>query len=388
VALIVMTSMSYGREILHGISQYIRECGPWTVYLEQRSLQDPEPPWLADWDGDGIILGEACPTSEGIRRRPIPTVDLNEQVDPDDPLAGRGRPHIQSDHRALGRLAAEHLLERGFTNFAYFGYPVFGWSRRSSEGFSTAVQAAGHSCYQYRDAQPVSFGHQLPSWEDEVDGASRWIGALPRPLGLMACNDFRGIQALDACRRAGVAVPEEVAVIGVDNEVLACEMANPPLSSVIPDCRRIGYEAAALLNRLMQGARPPRTTVEIPPVGIVTRQSTDVTAIADRCVAEAMTFIREHACEAIGVEDVLGQVMVSRSVLQKRFRAALGRTIHDAIAGVRLRRVKQLLVETDLSYEALAERAGFSSRAYMSTAFRRGTGATLAAYRREHGRQG
>jgi LacI family transcriptional regulator len=253
VALIVMTSMAYGREILHGISQYIREYGPWTVYLEQRSLQDPAPPWLVGWDGDGIILGEVSPASSVVRDLRIPTVDLDEQVDPDDPRAGRGRPHIQSDHRALGALAAEHLLERGFSHFAYFGYPVFGWSRRSSEGFAVKVQSAGYSCHQYRDAQPVSFGHQLPSWEAEVDGASRWIAALPKPLGLMACNDFRGLQALDACRRAGVAVPEEVAVIGVDNEVLACEMANPPLSSVVPDCRRIGYEAAALLDRLMKG---------------------------------------------------------------------------------------------------------------------------------------
>jgi LacI family transcriptional regulator len=381
-----MTSMSYGREILHGISQYIREYGPWSVYLEQRSLQDPEPPWLRGWKGDGIILGEVSPSSSSALRRRlrIPTVDLDEQVDPENPLAGRGRPHIQSDHRALGTLAAEHLLERGFTYFAYFGYPVFGWSRRSSEGFATRVHAAGYSCHQYRDAQPVSFGHQLPSWEDEVDGASRWIAALPKPLGLMACNDFRGLQALDACRRAGVAVPEEVAVIGVDNEVLACEMANPPLSSVIPDCRRIGYEAAALLDRLMKGEPPPRTTREIPPIGIVTRQSTEVTAIADPTVAEAMKFIREHACEGITVEDVLDRVTVSRSVLQKRFRESLGRTLHEAIAGVRLRRVKQLLLETDLACEVLAERAGFSSRAYLSVVFKRSTGTTLAAFRREH----
>jgi LacI family transcriptional regulator len=384
VALIVMTSMSYGREILHGISQYIREYGPWSVYLEQRSLQDPEPPWLRGWKGDGIILGEVSPVSSLARRLRIPTVDLDEQVDPANPRAGRGRPHIQSDHRALGTLAAEHLLERGFTHFAYFGYPVFGWSQRSSAGFATRVYAAGYSCHQYRDAQPVSFGHQLPSWEDEVDGASRWIAGLPKPLGLMACNDFRGLQALDACRRAAVAVPEEVAVIGVDNEVLACEMANPPLSSVIPDCRRIGYEAAALLGRLMKGEPPPRTTREIPPIGIVTRQSTEVTAIADRTIADAMKFIRERACEGITVDDVLGQVTVSRSVLQKRFRESLGRTIHEAIAAVRLRRVKQLLIETDLPFEVLAERAGFSSRTYLSVAFRKATGTTLAAFRREH----
>jgi LacI family transcriptional regulator len=203
----------------------------------------------------------------------------------------------------------------------------------------------------------------------------------------MACNDFRGVQALDACRRAGVAVPEEVAVIGVDNEVLACELAYPPLSSVIPDCRRIGYEAAALLDHMMADSSAPREHRVIPPLGLATRQSTDVTAIADPCVADAVRFIREHALEGIGVEDVLDHVPVSRSVLQRRFRAALGRTVHEVIAGVRLRRAKQLLVETDLPLPAVAERSGFSHSEYLITAFRRATGTTPGAYRRGHARR-
>lgn len=387
--------MAYGREILRGVSQYIRENGPWTVYLEHRSLQDPEPPWLRQWDGDGIISGTVPPTATRTRVPTIPTVDLNDQGRLDDSRGmknsrarpGRGRPHVQSDHRAIGALAAEHLLERGFSHFAFFGYPGFAWSQRILQGFTAAVEDAGYACRHYQDAQVVSWSHQLPAWEAEVDGASRWIAGLPKPLGLMACNDFRGLQALDACRRAGVAVPEEVAVVGADNEVLACELAYPPLSSVIPDCRRIGYEAAALLDRLMKGEPPPRTTLEIAPLGIATRQSTDVTAIADPCVAAAMTFIREHACEGIDVEDVLDHVLVSRSVLQKRFRAALHRTIHDVIAGERLRRVKLLLIETELSLQGIADRSGFAHLEYLSAVFRKATGSTLAAYRREHSRR-
>jgi LacI family transcriptional regulator len=382
VALIVETSMAYGREILHGVAQYIRESGPWTVYLEHRSLQDPAPPWLSNWDGDGIICKDVAPNSRLIRRAGIPTVHLNDQ------RPGGGRPSIQSDHEAIGAMAAEHLLERGFAHFAFFGYPGFDWSKRSYDGFAAAVDAVGYPCHRYRGARRVSGGHQQIAWEAEVDDASRWIASLPKPLGLMACNDFRGLQALDACRRAGVAVPEEVAVIGVDNEVLACELAYPPLSSVIPDCRRIGYEAAALLDRLMSGGPAPEaTTRRIPPLGICTRQSTDVTAIADPSLAAAMTFIRERACEGIGVEDVVEHVAVSRSGLQRRFRATLGRTIHEVIAGVRIRRIKQLLVETELSLETIAERAGFTHPEYLSASFRKATGSTLAAYRREHARR-
>jgi LacI family transcriptional regulator len=210
-----------------------------------------------------------------------------------------------------------------------------------------------------------------------------WIRSLPKPLGLIACNDFRGIQALDACRRAGIAVPEEVAVVGVDNEELVCTLAYPPLSSVVPNARSIGYEAAALLNRLMKWGPAPTTPLFIPPVEVVTRLSTDVNAIADPDVAAAMRFIREHACEGIAVADVLSQVPVSRSVLQRRFRNLLGRSIHGMIAGVRLQRAKRLLVETDLPLSVIAQRTGYSHVEYLCAAFRQAVGLPPGAYRRE-----
>ena len=210
---------------------------------------------------------------------------------------------------------------------------------------------------------------------------ARWIGGLPKPLGLMACNDFRSVQALDACRRAGIAVPEEVAVIGADNEVLACELAYPPLSSVIPDCARIGYEAAALLDRFMRDGDRSQALPDVAPLGIATRQSTDVTAIDDPYVAAAVRFIREHVHEGIRVEDVLEHLSVSRSVLQRRFRAALGRTVHDLIAGLRLKHVKQLLLETDMPLPVIADRTGFNHVEYLCRAFRKATGITPGTFR-------
>jgi LacI family transcriptional regulator len=378
VACIVETSMAYGREILWGVAQYLRESSPWTVYIEQRSLTDQAPPWLETWEGDGIISRLAPRQTRRLRATGIPIVDLNDQG------PGPCRPHLRSDHRAEGALAAEHLRERGFTSFAFFGYPQFAWSRECRSGFVSALQAAGHSCAYYRRAQRVSWGHQQPSWEVEVEGVAQWIQSLPKPLGLMACNDFRGIQALDACRRAEIAVPEEVAVIGVDNEELVCTLAYPPLSSVVPNARRIGYEAAALLDRLMRGEPEPSTPLSIPPTEVITRLSTDVNAIADPEVAAAMRFIREHACEGIGVDDILTQVPVSRSVLQRRFRSLLGRSIHAVIAGVRLQRAKQLLVETDLSLAVIAKRTGFSHVEYLCAAFRQAVGLPPGAYRREH----
>ncbi len=370
--------MAYGRDILHGVARYLRENGPWTVFFEHRSLQDPAPPWLENWDGDGIITTLYPQFADLISKTGIPTIDLDDQK----PVSGL--PTVQSDQEAIGALAAEHFLERGFTRFAFLGYPEFVWSRRRWIGFENKVRGAGYPCEQYPQAQPVTWGHQQAVWETEINAISQWLARLPKPLGLMACNDYRGIQVLDACRRAEVAVPEEVAVIGVDNDILACELAYPPLSSVIPDCRRIGYEAAAMLDSIMRNEPVPESREFIPPFGIVTRQSTEITAISDPLLAEAMHFIRQHACSGIQVEDVLDHLTVSRSVLQRRFRAGLGRSIHSAITVVRLERAKQLLTDTDLSLLAVATRTGFSTVEYMSTWFRNSTGSSPGAFRRKH----
>ncbi|WP_422925415.1 substrate-binding domain-containing protein [Singulisphaera sp. PoT] len=378
VALLIETSMAYGRDILHGVAQYLRENGPWTVFFEHRSLQDPAPPWLADWDGDGIITTLFPQFGHLIAGTGIPTIDLDDQR----PISGL--PTVQSHQEAIGALAAEHLLERGFTRFAFLGYPEFEWSRRRWLGFEGKVRAAGFACDEYLETQPVTWGHQQAAWETEIHALAHWIARFPKPLGLMACNDYRGIQLLGACRHAGIAVPEEVAVIGVDNDILACELAYPPLSSVVPDCRRIGYEAAAMLDRIMRKEPVHAEHPEVPPYGIVTRQSTDITAISDPLLAEAMHFIRRRACAGIQVEDVLEHVSTSRSVLQRRFRAGLGRSIHSAITLVRLQRAKQLLNETDLALPDIAERTGFSSVEYLSTWFRKSTGTSPGVYRKKH----
>jgi LacI family transcriptional regulator len=378
VALIVETSTAYGRAILSGISQYVREHGPWTVYIEQRSLQDPAPPWLERWAGDGIIARASTPQSaRKLKRCGVPTIDLNDQV------RGLGLPQIHSDHAAIARLAAQHLIDRGFRHYAYFGFPVFEWSVRRQESFTSHVLAAGHQIHEGLPARRVSWSHQQASWEDEIEGVAHWVKRLPKPLGIMSGNDIRGIQMLDACRRAGVAVPEEVAVVGVDNEELVCLLAYPPLSSVIPDAFRIGYESAALLNQMMAGQRVTEMLRLIPPLSVATRQSSDVTAIADPCLASAMQFIREHACAGIGVDDVLDHLTVSRSALQRLFRKELGHSILDAITAIRMQRVKQLLTETDLPLTDIADRAGFNYVEYLSTSFRRETGQSPSSYRQK-----
>jgi LacI family transcriptional regulator len=204
---------------------------------------------------------------------------------------------------------------------------------------------------------------------------------LPKPVGIMGCYDIRGRELLNACREAGIAVPFEVAVVGVDNDELICELAEPRLSSVIPNVHRTGYEAAALLDRMMSGEHVPPGAYLIPPLGVATRQSSDMLAIDDPEIAKALQFIRQHACEGIKVEDILETLPLSRRIFESRFKQLTARTPHEEILRVQIDRVKQLLTQTDMSHEAIAHRCGFRHAEYMSVAFKRVVGMPPGRFR-------
>jgi LacI family transcriptional regulator len=284
-------------------------------------------------------------------------------------------PWVETDDAAIARLAAEHLLERGFRHFAFCGDARFNWSRWREGHFRARIEAAGHALHRHE----APAGARDPA--AETVALRRWLLELPKPVGILAAYDIRGQRVLDACRGAGLAIPDEVAVLGVDNDELLCELASPPLSSVMPNTLRTGYEAAALLDRMMRGEAVRPVAHLIPPVGVVARQSTDVLALEDRAVAQAVRFIREHACEGINVGDVLQGVTLSRRVLEQRFRRLLGRTPREEILQVRLARVKQLLTETDLTLYRVAERTGFEHVEYLSVVFKRETGRTPRQFR-------
>ncbi len=199
--------------------------------------------------------------------------------------------------------------------------------------------------------------------EVEVEAIARWLPTLPRPLGVLACLDLRGQQVLSACRQAGLRVPEEVAVIGVHNDELLCELCDPPLSSVIPNAERAGYEAAGLLARAMAGAKLTRTVLEVPPLGIASRQSTDIAAVGDAKVAEAMRLMRAQAATGINVADILRAVPMARTAFERRFKAALGTTPHAHLRKLRIARVQELLVSTSLPVGEIAAATGFEHSA-------------------------
>lgn len=372
VALLIETSNAYARGLLQGVVHYIREHQPWSFHLMEQGRGDDPPAWLENWSGDGLIARIETPRiARAVIRAGVPAVDMS---------AARlvpALPWVETDDQQIARLAAEHLLERGFKNFGYCGDDRFNWSLWREKHFTATIADAGHAVHSYRPRVAAS------DVAAEAAELRRWLRDLPKPVGIMSCYDIRGQQVLDACRSERLAVPAEVAVIGVDNDELLCDLASPPLSSVIPNAHRAGYEAAALLDRLMAGKRVPASAHLISPRGIAKRQSTDVLAVDDREVARAVQFIREHACEGIQVGDITRAVPLSRRVLEQRFQRLLGRTPHEEILHTRLARVKQLLTETELPLYAIAERTGFEHVEYLSVVFKRETKTTPTRWRAE-----
>lgn len=374
VALLVETSLASGRDILRGIARYVRDHTPWSLYHEPRSLEDALPPWFQDWDGDGIIARVQTPAmARSIAKTGIPTVDVLGVV-PDCKF-----PLVHVDDREIARRAAEHLVERGFRHFAFFGIDRENWSTARGDAFREFLADQGFDTATFQVPRHEPAGE---SWETQQDTLASWIGTLAKPVGVMVCSDQRGLQFLDACRRAGVTVPDEVAVIGVDNDEPLCDVSNPPLTSIWPGHVQVGYQAAALLQELMRGRSAPKKSILVPPREIITRRSTEVLAVDDRAVAAALRIVREHACDRIRVDDIATQVGVSRSVLQRRFRTVLGRTLHEELVNQRIKRAQQLLIDSDLPLLDVAERAGFEHQEYMGAVFKSRMGITPAQFRK------
>ncbi len=373
VALLIETSGSYGRGLLRGVSKYNREHGGWSTYFHPHGLGDPPPPWLTNWHGDGILARIDTPEIANLLLHSgVPVVNLRGTV------GELQFPYVGPDHDQIARLAAEHLLERGLKHFAFCGKPAGVHPGLDERGvtFAEVVRAAGGTCDVFPADCPPD------NWEMEQELLSKWLDSLPKPVGVMACNDERGLQVLDACRRCGAIVPDEVAVIGADNDEHLCDLSIPPLTSVDVNAEHIGYTAAALLDEIMmRGKSSTPTGQRLAPRGIFTRLSTDTVASDDDEVNRALRYIRENGCQGLRVVDVLAHMGMSRATLQQRLKRVIGRTIHEEIERVRLARVKELLLSPDMTIKQVARATGFSSVQYMTRVFRAAMGETPARYR-------
>jgi len=378
VILLLATERAHARGLLRGVIKYSRLHGPWVFYRDAPFFREPGAlSRLKKWGANGIIAPDAKENKELIGMG-ISTIVYRMKREPTP-----GLPAVIADNARVGEMAAEHLLELGFRNFAYCGINGRPWSKERSESFSKRIEKAGfETCFFHR----ASRLHGPYSFETEQVRMVDWVKSVPKPVGLMAGNDDCGGLVLEACKIARLSVPDKVAVLGVDNDELICELTDPPLSSVAFNTEKAGYEVAWLLDRLMAGKeKMAGQRVAVHPTHIVSRQSTDILAIEDRDVVMAIRFIRQHAKEVIGVGDVVDTVTLSRRVLEKRFRKILRRSVYDEIKRCRIEQLTQMLVQTDLSVSQVALAFGFAGADKMCRYFRREKGISPMAYRKQYG---
>ena len=391
VAVILDAARPYDRLIITGVAQFAREKTHWSLYVEEDPLQ--KLPDLGSWHGQGIIANfDDRRVATAMRGLDVPVVGVGGGYGWHD--AASGIPYIYTDNACIGRLGAEHLLACGLEALAFCGYPrttTSGWSEERAAAFARACDRFKRPCHMFTGRHG-----NARRWADLQGELTRWLAQLPKPLGLMACNDVRARHVLEACRTLGLRVPHDVAVLGVDNDEMICELTDPTLSSIDQAARRIGYEAAAMLDRLMQPAsvaaagrgrrRPPRVSaaplkIVVPPIGVVARASTDTLATSDPLVFETLHAIRRTPWRRPAIEALAAAVGLSRTSLESRFKGAVGRSIHEEYIRLRLAATRRLITTSDLPLKTVAARTGFPSVQYMTTFVRRHTGLTPARLR-------
>ncbi len=373
VALLIETAGVYGRGILAGIVRFMRMHDCWTVLLEQRDLLETAPQWLEDWSGDGIITRITDQWLQNfVRKAQLPIVELTDRQYASDLV------QVRSDDLAIGRMAATHLLERGLRHFGYCGYEGEAWSDRRRQGFADVLAEVGFDCAAYQSA---FLAKRTLLRQQQQRHLQTWVDSLPKPCGIFCANDLRGKEVIDASVESQLAVPENVAVIGVDDDQLLCLACDTPLTSVIPDLATIGYRAAELLSAMMEGEEVGTKEVLLEPIGIAIRQSTDLVAVDDPPTAAALQFMRQNAIRGISVQEVAEAVAVSRSTLERKIRGLLGRSPQQEIRRVQIAHAQELLATTDLTTNRIAELCGFEHVEYFHVVFRRVAGMTPGVYR-------
>jgi LacI family transcriptional regulator len=377
IALAFPAAQAHLHAILRGVTDYARQYGRWllTTSVEEATLPIGS---LDQWEGDGVIAvlaGEEDVKAAGrLRRRGIPVVTYSGW------LRNPEVPRVTVDNAAIGRMAAMHLLARGFRSFGFYGLSDRAHAELRAKAFIAAVRAGGGQCAEHWCTSGEASRHR--PWQDKIEPLARWVAGLKKPAGVFAANDFRARLVMDACQLRGVAVPREVGVLGADNNVVVCEFSDVPLSSVICDWRRVGVEAARLLDKLMRGEPPPRGDVLVPPLGVERRQSTDVLISDDPRVNRAVDYMREHLGDVFGVERVVKATGVSRRSLETAFRDVLGLSPARYMAEARVARAKELLMLPEsLKMSEVARRCGFSDARRFKSVFRRVMGVSPAAYR-------
>lgn len=376
ILLLLDTSKTSVHRFLAGIAKYSRLHGPWAFnhqppfYMIGGRKRNPDQ-FLSEINPDGIIMHDTeSNIAKHANQLSIPIVlvrNINKPI-PDVP-------DVVGETTRTGIMAAEHLIARGFKYFAFCGYSGgHYWTTDRQKSFSQYLESNGKNVHIYL---PPKARHK----SDEKK-LIQWLISLPKPIGIMACNDDRSQEIAEACKIAELNVPEEVAIIGVDNDTLICELSTPPLSSIAVNSEKAGYDASELLDKMMSGQKLDSNTITVQPTHIVTRQSTDVLAITDKAVAKAINYIHKHSNEMIQVDDVVGATLLSKRVLQQRFKQTIGRSIKDEIRITRVEQIIRMLLETNMSVSEIAQAMEFPDVHHIARYFRKEKGMSPLQYKK------
>ncbi|MCW1885758.1 XylR family transcriptional regulator [Luteolibacter flavescens] len=378
VAVIVETSTQYGRNLIRGIARYGR-LHDWQIHFEYRGKSTAEPDWLADFKGDGVITTspDQC-HSRALKEQGVAVFDLQStMLDP----AGE---HliVDSDHRAVGRMAADHFIEKGHRHFAFLGYSDHNVSREREIGFTEALAARGHKPHCHHTPE-----RKARSFESLQKGDLSFIESLPKPCALFCCWDEVAFRAVQSAIELQIAVPEDLAVLGVDNDPVFSSTSRIPLSSIDPDIIRMGFLAASWLAELMSGKELQQIKLErlVPPKGLVIRQSTALDAIEDPVVRRFLELLRQQRPGLLSIEELSRDCHVSRRLLEQRVKAATGKTPRQLLSQTLVEGIQRFLSQTDYTLAHIADLLGFEHAERLSHLFRRQTGKTPGEYRKSTG---
>jgi len=380
VILVLERSRAYGRRLIRGIVRYAKTHDPWLFHMEpefyRHSPQHPQA-WITSLQADGIIahLGDGRVLKNVMDLR-IPAIITSIR----EPIAQTHA--IESNDEAIGRMAVDYFLGRGFHHFAYCGFDGMHWSKRRGESFRRTVTQAGREICVYEQPRRKN----LRTAEDEQPFLVDWLRSLPKPTALLTCNDDRGRQVLITCKTARLKVPDDIAILGVDDDEFVCETTHPQLSSINLGVEAAGYAAAVLLRDLMAEPKLDREKerITVSPLYVAERQSTDVLATKDREVAAALRFIREHVRETVQVRNIAEAAGLSRRALQQRFSKVTGHPVHDEIKRSRVDHMARMLTSTNLSITEIARLFQCAEVNNISRYFRQQTGLTPSQYRKMH----
>jgi LacI family transcriptional regulator len=382
IALAYPVSVPWFARFVKGIRSYVKEnARDWRLFSSPPSLHGTAESAmtirsLQGWRGDGIILASNDEQELQLTREmDIPVINLAAGL-----ADAHGIPRVMVNHFRAGQMAAEHLLGQGLGNFAFFGWEGVWYSDQRRLGFGSQVAQSGTTFSSFLQSPRVAASQ---NWTQGMADMTKWIESLPKPVGIFAVHDYRAQLLIEACQEAQLRIPDDVAVIGMDNDEVTCDYSVPTLTSVSRNSERVGWETSALLDRLMEGHPPPREDVLLEPDGVVARQSTDKLYSADPVVQRALDYMRENLAAQFNVVHLAGHAAVSKRTLEMRFREATGTSPHDYLVRLRMRHAQLLLAQPKkCTIEQIAFECGFGTLPTFYSAFRRATGKSPAAFRR------